>query len=269
MSPGLRARLATVGRPAEYWGSAQRGLDVDMESPASRNAAPSALDRYLAVRDQLTFDLFGGPRVSFHHVVNLQKGATLPFVLLLMWARDCWTPTAWVYLALHGSYGLVWLLKETLFPDPAWRRPATFAGAFNAWLWVLGPYWIAPWLIVTQRIEQPPALLAGAIALYVVGLALMIGADAQKYFVLRARPGLIVDGFFARTRNPNYLGEMMLYAAFALVAGHWLPWLALVWVWTAVFLPNMLRKDRRMARHPGWREYRARTWMLWPKLGAS
>ena len=226
----------------------------------------SWLDRYLRLRDHLTHDLFGGPRVSFHHVVNLQKGGTLPFVLALMWIRDVWTPTAWIYLALHGSYGLVWLLKEAVFPDPAWRRPTTLAGAANAWLWVLGPYWIAPWLIVSQRIEQPSWMLAVATVLYALGLVLMVGADAQKFFVLRARSGLIVDGFFARTRNPNYLGEMMIYAAFASLAGHWLPWLVLGWVWSAVFLPNMLRKDRRMARHPGWPDYRARTGMLWPKL---
>ena len=37
----------------------------------------------------------------------------------------------------------------------------------------------------------------------------------QKYFVLRARRGLITDGLFSRCRNPNYLGEMMIYGSFA------------------------------------------------------
>ncbi|GAA4804443.1 methyltransferase family protein [Lysobacter hankyongensis] len=225
----------------------------------------SPLDRFFRVRDHLTEDFLGGPRVRFASAINLQKGGTLPFVLALMWAHDCWTPTAWVYLGLHGSYGLVWLLKDAIFPDPSWEKKITLGGALNAWLFVLGPYWIAPWLIVSQRIEQSPAVLGGAIVLYAIGLALMVGADAQKHFVLRARPGLIVDGFFARTRNPNYLGEMMLYAAFAVVAGHWLPWLVLAWVWGGVFLPNMLRKDARMARHPGWAAYRARTGLLFPR----
>ena len=36
------------------------------------------------------------------------------------------------------------------------------------------------------------------------GAALFLHAsDAQKFFTLRVRPGLINDGFFARTRNPN------------------------------------------------------------------
>jgi protein-S-isoprenylcysteine O-methyltransferase Ste14 len=229
----------------------------------------TSFDRFFRVRDHLTDDFLGGPRIKFAWAINLQKGGTLPFVLALMWFHDCWTPTAWVYLGLHGSYGLVWLLKDAVFPDPGWEKKITLAGALNAWLFVLGPYWIAPWLIVSQRIEQPPAVLGGAVLLYALGLVLMVGADAQKYFVLRTRAGLIVDGFFARTRNPNYLGEMMLYAAFATVAGHWLPWLVLAWVWIGLFLPNMLRKDARMARYPGWAAYRARTGLLFPRVAIA
>jgi protein-S-isoprenylcysteine O-methyltransferase Ste14 len=228
------------------------------------------LTRYLKLRDYLTDDFLGGPKpVKFAWAINLQKGGTLLFVLALMAAFDVWNATAWTYLGLHGSYGLIWLLKEAVFPDPAWQKRITLGGALNAWLFVLGPYWLAPLLLIVLRIEQPPAVLGVAIVLYAFGVALMVGADAQKYFVLRARRGLIVDGFFARTRNPNYLGEMMIYASFALVAGHWLPWLVLAWVWLGVFVPNMLRKDASMARYPEWAEYKARTGLLLPRLGAA
>ena len=44
-------------------------------------------------------------------------------------------------------------------------------------------------------------------------------ADVQKYFVLRAKRGLITDGLFSRSRNPNYLGEMFIYGSFAGNAG--------------------------------------------------
>lgn len=226
-----------------------------------------ALDRWLRLRDHLVDDVLGGPKVlKLSWVINLQKGGTLFFVLGLMAAYDVWTPTAWTYLALHGSYGLVWLLKELTFPDPSWQRRITFTGALLSWLLVLGPYWLAPVLLVTRRLEQPPAVLGAATLLYALGLVVMVGADAQKFFVLRARRGLITDGFFARSRNPNYLGEMMLYASFAVVAGHWAPWVVLAWVWGGVFFPNMWRKDASMARYPEWAAYRARTGLLLPKL---
>jgi protein-S-isoprenylcysteine O-methyltransferase Ste14 len=113
---------------------------------------------------------------------------------------------------------------------------------------------------------QSPPVLAGITALHTVGVALMIGADAQKTAVLRARPGLITDGFFARIRHPNYLGEMMIYGSYALIVWHWLPAVILGCIWGGVFLPNILAKEARLARHPGWEAYEARTGLLWPKL---
>lgn len=225
------------------------------------------LATWLRLRDHLSDDLFGGPRVlKAAWVINLQKASTLPFVFALMWAFDCWTTTAWLYAALHGSYGLCWLLKDRTFPDPNWERRITFGGAFVVWATVLGPYWLAPVLIVTQRVEAPPPVLFGAAFVYVLGVVLMMGSDAQKYFTLKQTGGLISDGFFARIRHPNYLGEMLLYGSFALLARHWAPWAVLAWVWLGVFLPNMLRKEASMARYEAWPGYRARTGMLLPRL---
>lgn len=225
------------------------------------------LKLWLRLRDHLSDDLFGGPKcVKLSHVINLQKGGTLPVVLALMAWQGCYTTTAWVYAALHGSYGLIWLMKDLCFPDPSWQRRVTLGGAGSALLLVLGPYWVAPVILVTQRVEAPPWLLALATLIYALGVTLMMAADAQKYFTRRARGGLITDGLFQRTRNPNYLGEMMLYGAFALLAGHWLPWAILAWVWLGLFLPNMLRKDASMSRYPEFAAYRARTGLLLPRL---
>ena len=107
--------------------------------------------------------------------------------------------------------------------------------------------------------QQPAGLLAAATIAYALGVVVMMGSDAQKYFILRLRRGLITDGFFARVRHPNYLGEMVLYASFAWVAGHVLPWLVLAWVWLALFVPNMLGKEASMSRYPEWAAYKART----------
>jgi protein-S-isoprenylcysteine O-methyltransferase Ste14 len=230
---------------------------------------PAFVSKWLALRDHLSDDLFGGPRVlNAAWVINLQKGGTLPFVLFLMWRFDVQTATAWTYAALHGSYGLCWLLKELVFPDPNWNKKVTFGGALSM-LGVLGAYWLAPILIVTQRIEQPAWLLAVATIVYVLGVVLMMGSDAQKYFTLRVRRGLITDGFFARVRHPNYLGEMMLYGSFALVCGRLGPWLVLAFVWTLVFVPNMLRKEASMSRYPEWAAYKARSGFLLPRLGTA
>ena len=54
------------------------------------------------------------------------------------------------------------------------------------------------------------------IVTYVTGSVLMNGSDGQKYFTLRERKGLLNDGYMKWNRNPNYLGEIMIYSAFAL-----------------------------------------------------
>lgn len=227
----------------------------------------SLLSNWLKLRDYLSSDIFGGPRVlKAAWVINLQKVSTLPFVLLLMWFFDCFTPTAWIYAALHGSYGLCWLLKDRVFPDPNWEKKITFGGAFMMWALVLGPYWIAPVIIITQRVEVSQWMLFTAALIYVLGVVIMMSSDAQKYFTLRIKRGLITDGFFARIRHPNYLGEMMLYFSFALLAEHWLPWVVLAWVWLGVFLPNILGKEASMSRYPEWEAYKARTGILLPRV---
>jgi hypothetical protein len=49
------------------------------------------------------------------------------------------------------------------------------------------------------------------------------------------------------------------------LAGHWVPWLILAWVWLGVFLPNILLKEASLSRHPGWVDYRRRSGLLWPR----
>ena len=237
----------------------------------SAGAAPPLVRRMHALEAYLSQDFLGGPRVlKLAWVIDFQKAGTFAFVGALMWIFRNGSPAAWTYLALHGSYGFCWLLKDLAFPDAGWQKRVTFGGAAMSFLLVLGPYWLLPVLLISPvlgaRPQPSPALLAGAIALHTLGVALMLAADAQKHFTLRLRPGLITDGLFRYVRHPNYLGEMMLYAAYALVVRHWIAWAILLWVWTAVFWVNMRMKEASLSRHPGWAAYRARTGMLLPRL---
>ena len=232
--------------------------------------APALFRATRRLADYLSKDFLGGPKIlKASWVINLQKAGTLPFVLLLMVLYDNYSIAAWVYLGLHGSYGLCWLLKHLFFPDPNFDERVTFGGAVNMWIFVLGLYWLAPFLLISDvlpaRPEPSGALLGGAILLYAVGVVIMMAADCQKYFTLKVKRGLISDGLFRHVRHPNYLGEMMLYASFALVASHWIPWVVLGWVWGFLFSTNMVLKEASMSRYPGWAAYKARTGMLLPK----
>src|ERR1700730_18363677 len=54
-------------------------------------------------------------------------------------------------------------------------------------------------------------LVQSMYGLCIMGCTIMIAADAQKYFTLRVRGGLITDGMYRFVRHPNYLGEVVVY----------------------------------------------------------
>lgn len=240
------------------------------ETAPSPTPAPAWATTLHRLADLLACDLGGGPRPwTFAAVIDCQKGGTLPFLGLLMaWYGDP-SPASWIYLAMHGGYGLAWLIKDLAFPDPAWRRRITVGGGLFVFFGVLAWYWSFGWLLISgaSRPTYPlpdPAWFALCVGLCLVGTAIMMAADAQKFYTLRLRPGLITDGLFRHVRHPNYLGEMMIYGSFAMMAWHWLPAVVLASVWTCVFAPNMAVKEARLSRHPGWAAYRRRTWWLLP-----
>jgi protein-S-isoprenylcysteine O-methyltransferase Ste14 len=242
-----------------------------MEPAAKQNAHPWVWAIHRA-HTYLSQDFLGGPKfLKLAWVINLHKGGTALFVAFLMILYRNNSTAAWVYLALHGTYGLCWLLKHANFPDAQWERRVTIGGAMLAVVFVLGPYWLFPYLLISGVLgpEHPHpsnALLATAIALHTLGVGLMMSADAQKYYTLKYRPGLIQEGLFKHVRHPNYLGEMLSYGAYALLIQHWIPWVILAYIWAGVFWVNMLIKEASLARYPEWEAYKARTGILLPRL---
>ena len=244
-------------------------LDANGSRLAAPTAAPGWAVAVHAVTTWLTQDFLGGPRPwTLAGVIDFQKGGTVVFLGLLMWWYGNSSSTVWVYLALHGGYGLVWLAKDLSFPDPRWQKRITVGGGINAFLLVLGWYWAFGWLLIshpTPRYPLPdPAWFALCTGLCIGGIALMAASDAQKYFTLKIKRELITDGMFRFVRHPNYLGEMMIYSSFALMVWRWLPLVVLVLVWTLEFAVNVALIEASLSRYPDWIEYRRRSWWLVP-----
>ncbi|MBW4581247.1 MAG: DUF1295 domain-containing protein [Tildeniella nuda ZEHNDER 1965/U140] len=200
------------------------------------------------------------------HAINLHKGLTPAIVVGLMFAYQNFTLGAWIYLALHGSYGLLWLLKDRLYPDKQWEQSIS-VGAGTGTFVMLMLYWVAPFLLISRGTIPPLPLVALAIAVNICGIFLHYVSDAQKYYTLKYQPGLITEGLFARCRNTNYLGEVLIYLSFALLAQHWLPFAILALLVSVLFVPNMLKKDQSRARYPTFERYKATSGLLLPKFG--
>ena len=109
-------------------------------------------------------------------------------------------------------------------------------------------------------------MLLFSILSFGIGVFLMIGSDAQKFYILENKKGLITTGFFAKTRNPNYLGEILIYASFGLVCNSTPIWIYLGVVWVAFFGSRMLVKDASLSKKKEFKEYEKNSYLILPKL---
>src|SRR5690554_5932388 len=131
---------------------------------------------------------------------------------------------------------------------------------------------MAPWLITKNKLNVSALRQAVCVFCYVIGVVMMMASDTQKYFQLRERrilqqPGrLISEGWFTRSRNPNYLGEMLVYAGFAGLCPDWKPWFVLAYIWAIVFGRNILQKEVSLRRKPGFSDYAERSGILFPNF---
>ena len=201
------------------------------------------------------------------YFIDTNKAVTGLIVFVMIALYNQWgNTTAWVYLAVHATYGFLWVLKSQIFPDKQWEQRTSLAYGLVIWLG-LSLYWVAPWIITSQGVQDAPWYLAICISIYTLGVFLHFTSDMQKYTTLKLNPGhLITTGLMARTRNINYFGELLIYGSFVLLARHWLP-AAILMAWVLfIWVPNMLKKDRSLSGYPDFKAYKERTKLFIPFL---
>jgi len=201
------------------------------------------------------------------HFIDTHKGATAPVVLLLIVYFNQWeNTTAWVYLALHGSYGIMWVLKSMIFPDKTWDAKCSIWYGFYIW-GGLSLYWISPFIITSGGVENAPMYVSICVAIFTMGVFFHYAADMQKHAHLKLKPDhLITDGLMARCRNTNYFGELLIYLSFALLSRHWIPITVLLFFLLLIWFPNMRRKDKSLSRYTEYEKYKKRTSLFIPFL---
>ena len=100
-----------------------------------------------------------GPRMGFHRTVDVNKGTMMIVIFALMLYYDNCSLGAWVYLSLHGSYGIFWATKSAAFPNAGLCAPATITSCILApWPIALIPYYfIAYWMITGGEEQRNPS----------------------------------------------------------------------------------------------------------------
>ena len=160
---------------------------------------------------------------------------------------DNYSHGAFLYTALHGTYGIFWYFKDLVFPDPSFRRLCTLSSWLMPFPIALIPYSLPGYWMMSRSegaIQFPSAERTFvAVLLFVYGIVLVMLTDAQKYLLLKERKGLITHGMNGWSRNMNYFGEMMLYASFGVLVTRWEVALIYSYMWGVVFYLKMAIKD--------------------------
>ena len=207
------------------------------------------------------------------YFIDIHKGITPLVIILLISYFNVWNNIeAVVYLALHGSYGILWVTKSYLFPDRQWEQNTPVWYGIGIWLF-LSLYWMSPYIIssgvhfIPFYIEESINIIfiGLCIILYIFGVFLHFTSDMQKYIYLKINPGhLITDHMFARSRNTNYLGELCIYLGFTLLAKDYLPLIGLSIIIVFVWIPNMIKKDKSLSRYSEFSDYKKKSKSFFP-----
>lgn len=190
-----------------------------------------------------------------------------------MYYFDSWNNiVAWIYLALHGTYGYMWILKSKIFPDRQWESKTTIRYGLFIWLG-LSLYWISPYIIISGNnilpfsIPMYPIYIFFCLTIYIFGVFLHFTSDIQKYIQLKYNPSNLIDnGMFKSLRNTNYLGELLIYLGFSLLALDWTPIIALMIFIIFIWIPNMYKKDTSLSKYSEFKKYKSKTKRFIPFL---
>lgn len=208
------------------------------------------------------------PLTKSCNIINLTKCTMLLFCLLLTLLSQNFTTRSLLYTAIHGSYGLLWILKEVYFPDKSFQKVISLGSGLSLFLF-LCLYYLIPYTAICGDFEMDinKGRILAVVLLYILGVFFMMCSDAQKNFTLLIKKGLISNGLFFNTRNPNYFGEILIYLSFAIMAESWGIYFMLVFIWVVFFGMRMIIKDSMsLKKKEGAEEYFKRSYLLFPKV---
>ena len=209
-------------------------------------------------------------RVKQKYIIDFAKGITWALVLYLIYLYNQQDNiTAWIYLCLHGSYGIMWVLKSYIFPDKTWESKVGIPYAMLIFIGLI-LYWAPAYIITSNSHQASNLIIVISIFIFSIGVFYHFVSDMQKFIFLKNNSGLIKDGFWKQCRHPNYFGELLIYLSFLLLVVEssqwWIPTAVLLLFIIAVWIPNMIKIEKSLSRFDDHNEYKRKTPFFIPYL---
>jgi protein-S-isoprenylcysteine O-methyltransferase Ste14 len=138
------------------------------------------------------------------------------------------------------------------------------------------------WQKIARRVRVPLGFVFAAVFLWLaqptwktmlLSLVLVVpGAWLRAYAAgyVRKNAELTRTGPYAYTRNPLYLGSMLIAFGFAVAAASWIILVALAVLFAAIYIPTIQGEEGYLREHfAGFDEYAAKVPRLLPRLTAA
>lgn len=153
--------------------------------------------------------------------INAGKVLTIVFLLAFAIVFGIKDLRQVIYLCLHISYCLWWLLEQWIYPQrrQIFNQPAGTGGFIFTLLLVGVLYTLPGYLAFTNSVPISMTAAAVALPLYIFGTLINATADIQKLTAKEFGAGLVRDGIWRFSRNINYFGDLLRYLSFSVVAG--------------------------------------------------
>lgn len=190
--------------------------------------------------------------------INIAKVTTIVLLLSCALIFGMHNFRQLLYLCLHVSYCVWWLLEQWLYPQ---RRQQIFQVSID-WvglvlvILIVGVLYALPgYLAFTNPVPLSFVTTAIGLFLYIFGSLLNTSADVQKLTAKQHGATLVQDGAWRFSRNINYLGDLLRYLSFSVIAGS-------LWAYsipamiTLLYLQRIQQKEQTMlVRYPDYADY--------------
>ncbi|KOP27202.1 steroid 5-alpha reductase [Hapalosiphon sp. MRB220] len=198
--------------------------------------------------------------------INIAKALTIVLLLSFSFIFGIQDLRQVIYLCLHVSYCLWWLLEQWLFPQrrQIFSEPVGFGRFIFALLFVGIFYSLPGYLAFINSVPISAIATAVALPLYIFGSLINATADIQKLTAKQYGAELVSDNIWRFSRNINYFGDLLRYLSFAVVAGS--VWAYLVpTVILLIYVQRVFQKEQSMsAKYQNYPEYQKSSSRLIP-----
>lgn len=198
--------------------------------------------------------------------INVAKILTIVLLVAFSFTYGVHDMRQVIYLCLHISYCLWWLLEQWLFPQrrQMFGEQVGIIGFIFSLLFVGVLYALPGYLAFTNSVPISMITVGIALPLFIFGTLINTAADVQKLTAKQFNAGLVRDNIWRLSRNINYFGDLLRYLSFSIVAGS--SWAYIVpSVITALYLQRINQKEQSMSsKYPEFAEYQQTSTRLIP-----